>query len=206
MRWQGCMARLAGVGLGLAALAVWLIAWRWASDAAGFFAPALALTTVGCLALAVQHPVRQRELLACGLRAAGSGGALLTIAAALSLGTFLPPQVAEWASPALGHFGGPPALAFLAVTLLVVAWRGQSGRWRWAALDAATVLGVAAVWVWVQIGRQDSFPTPPTTAAVVGPRLWVLCGIAVALGGGGLLLEILRRSASRLETQWDQLH
>src|SRR4051794_30228800 len=109
MRWQGCMTRLAGVGLGLAALAVWLVAWRWASDAASFFAPTLALTAVGCLALVGQNPVRQRELLACGLRAAGGGAALLTIAAALSLGTFLPLRVVEWISPALGHFGGPPA-------------------------------------------------------------------------------------------------
>ena len=64
--------------------------------------------------------------------AAGVGAVILAIGAALSLGAFLPLPVAEWLSPALGRFGGPPALGLLAVALLITAPRGGGGGWRGA--------------------------------------------------------------------------
>lgn len=194
MTWKRVMARLAGIGLGLALLTSWLVAWHWASDAAGFFAPALVIVGLICLTLAHLGRAQQHPLVACGLRTAGGGAVLLASAAALSLGAFLPPQVAEWVSPALGRFGGPPALLILASALLVAAQRGWTGRWRESALDAATLLVVAAAWVWEQTTRQESFPTPPTTAAIIGPRLRVLLVLGVALGAVGVVLTILRRT------------
>ncbi len=179
---QGLPTRLAGGALGLTLLLGWLALWRLASDAAGLFAPMLAAGGVAALVIAHQRRARAYPFVAAGLRTAGIGAIVLAVGAALSLGALLPPGVAAWASPTLGRFGGPVALGGLALALLAVARRCRSERRRGIALDAAMLLSVAAAWIWVQTTRQVSFPTPPTTAAIIDPRLRALCGLGLALG------------------------
>lgn len=198
MRWRavagkGWMARLAGTVLGFALLAAGLVAWHLASDAAGFFAPVLALVALACLAGAGRGAAGGHPLALAASRAAGGGAALLAVAAALSLGALLPPRAAAWLSPALGRFGGPPALALLALALLVIAWRGRASRRRDAALDAATLLGLLVPWLWVQTTRQATFPTPPTIGPIVEARLWLLCGLAAPLVATGAALDVAGR-------------
>ncbi len=173
--------------LGLSILAAWLIAWHVVSDAAGFFAPATLLFGLLCLLLGQHATMRRAPLLARALRCAGWCAVALGVAASLSLGAFLPTRLAEWISPALGRFGGPLALLLVALALLysgvIRRYRSPDGR----ALDLATFAFVLAIWLQVQIGRQVTFPPPPTIATFLAPRLTFLFWVASLLALGALV-------------------
>jgi hypothetical protein len=188
--------------LGLALLAGELALWRLVFDEAGFFAPIMALTGGVSLALAAFLSRRGRNLLGRAIRITGYGATLLAIAAALSLGAFLPPMLAEWLSPVLGRFGGALALGIVAVGAAIAALRGPE-RWRRTALDLATITGIGAPWLWTQTARQINFLPPPTTAATLMPRLQLLFGLALVLGIGAIVLSVPQRQ-HRAE-RWQQL-
>jgi hypothetical protein len=194
--------RLAGVLLGCGLLAVVLVAWRLFSDAATLFAPLLALVGIG--GLGVAHALRARlQTLGClALRTAGWGAIGLAIAASFSLGVFLPTGVAAWIGPALGRFGGPPALLLCAIALLVV---GVLRRPRYPddrALDLATFLAVSAFWLQAQLARQISFPQPPTVPSILETRLTALAWLAVGLAAAALVLRWNERSRPTGKHPW----
>ncbi|HEX5505210.1 MAG TPA: hypothetical protein VFW96_21515, partial [Thermomicrobiales bacterium] len=189
----GRVRRPAGVVLGLALVAGWLAAWRWASDAADLFAPATALA--GLVVLALARLCRPEEAWASarvGLRVAGGVALGLAVAASLSLGAFLPAGLAAWASPVLGRFGGAAALALLAAGLALAAATGLARR-RDLLLDAIVACALAAAWVATQVPRQAGFPPPPATGALLAPRFALL----LALGAALALLAALGWSAER---------
>ncbi|MGN6698209.1 MAG: carboxypeptidase regulatory-like domain-containing protein [Thermomicrobiales bacterium] len=190
-------ALLPGLACGVGILAAWLTAWRLLTDAAGWFAPATAIFSLCGLLLASQPLLCCRPVWRIGLRVAGATGCALAIAAALSLGGFLPASVAGWISPPLGRFGGAPALALLALAAFV------TGRARRPALllDAATFCGLASGWVWSQTRRQATFPTPPTIL-VLAPR--VLALRALALAGFTLVVVLAWRQQTAGTTLWRQ--
>jgi hypothetical protein len=163
---------------GAGALAAWFIAWRLLTNAAGWFAPATAAIGLCGLLLASQPPLRCRPVWRGGLRVAGVTGCVLAIAASLSLGSFLPASIAGWLSPPLGRFGGAPALALLALAALAAFVTGKT-RQPALLLDATTICGLAAGWVWTQTRRQATFPTPPTTQ-ILAPRVTALLALALA--------------------------
>src|SRR5213079_955288 len=89
-----------------------------------------------------------------------------------------------WVSPALGRFGGGPALLIVAVGLaaliivrLVAGGPAASRAPRGLLLDAVLACGLGALWVSSQVARQPAFPPPPTTAALLVPRLVLLLGL-----------------------------
>lgn len=187
---------------GILLLGVWLVGWHLLNDAAGSFAPVT--MGAGLLALlATYHPqVVRRELLDRSLRVAGRGALLVAVAASLSLGAFLPTQVAAWVSPALGRFGGASALLLLA---LAFAYIGVVRRFRRPddrALDLATLLTVTAVWLNLQTERQINFPPPPTVPALLDSRLNSLAWLATALGGVALALRWNERATATAKRPW----
>ncbi len=181
-------ATLPGLALGLALLAGWIVGWRVLRDAADEFAPAT--VAAGLLAWVAAHSAfcRRRPALVAGLRWGGYGAVALGVAAALSLGAFLPPAVADWVSPPLGRFGGFAALGLLAAFLALAGPAGFLRGPRGPVLDAIALAGFAALWVRRQVERQLSFPTPPTTVEELTPRLALLAGLALAGAGGAAIL------------------
>src|SRR6478672_1525209 len=103
-----------GIVAGVALVTAWLLVWRLLSDAAGLFAPATALFGLACLLLSLVGPLERWPGLLAALRTAAWVSLALAVAASLSLGAFMPPRLAEWVSPALGRFGGGPALLIVA--------------------------------------------------------------------------------------------
>ncbi|MDP9372110.1 MAG: hypothetical protein M3Q65_06590, partial [Chloroflexota bacterium] len=91
-------ALLPGVGLGLAILVGWLVAWRLLSGEAARFAPATALVGLACWVLSARYAASPRPALPVGLRVAAWGALGLAVAASFSLGAFLPPALADWVS------------------------------------------------------------------------------------------------------------
>src|SRR5438034_1034312 len=106
-----------GIVPGMALVTAWLLAWRLLSDAAGLFAPAVALFGLACLLLSLARPLGRWRAAPTALRTAAWVGLLLAVAASFSLGAFMPPRLAEWVSPALGRFGGGLALLVVAIGL-----------------------------------------------------------------------------------------
>jgi len=202
-RWRWTEQALRGFAagaLGLALLAGALALWGLLLNEAGFFAPAVAIAGIGGMTLASFLSRRGSLLLGRTLRVTGGGALLLAVAAALSLGAFFPPLVADWLSPALGRFGGALALGILAIAALFAALRSIGG-WQRTALDLATIAGVGAAWIWTQTARQINFPPPPTTAETLAPRLQLIFAFALALGGGAVVLSGLSSSGSTARRQ-----
>src|SRR3982750_133411 len=98
-----------GIVLGLALVSAWLVAWHLLSNAAGLFALATALFGLICLLLS-SMPSGRWPAARTAFGTAARVAMVLAVAAAFSLGAFIPAKLAEWASPALGRFGGLPAL------------------------------------------------------------------------------------------------
>ncbi len=191
-RRRGNLAANSGGGaLGVLLVAGLLVLWRLSVDAAGFFAPAFAALGLTGLFLGRRTAARYRPVAAWALRVAGSLALVLALAASLSLGAFLPPRVAEWASPALGRFGGALALGLLAAAALLCALRAPQSRRR--SLDWAVFLGAGAAWIWTQTARQIAFPPAPTVAETVAGRLQLLLVLGVALGLLALVLAVYQR-------------
>src|SRR5207237_3393448 len=80
----------AGSALGLGLLLAWLLAWRLVADAAEWFAPATACVGLIAWPLSARPACRARPAVAAGLRLASWAALGLAVAAALSLGAFLP--------------------------------------------------------------------------------------------------------------------
>ena len=197
-RWRRSTA---AVVLGLGLLAAVLVLWRLLSDAAGYFAPVMAVC--GVVSLCAARHCRGRGWSEGGraLATAGVGAIGLAITAALSLGAFLPPAIAVWLSPVLGRFGGALALGVLAITALAWATIGPVAR-RGLALDLATLLGAGAVWIQVQTARQANFPTPPLTTSDPRARLLPLVALGIILGLGALALSIPWRGELIARWRW----
>lgn len=194
--WKGRAAALPGLALAMVLLGGWLAGWHVLRDDADQFAPAT--VAAGLLAWVAAHGAvaRRRPSLARGLHRAGYGAVVLGALAALSVGAFLPPAVAAWASPPLGRFGGFAALGLLAVFLALLEPAGfADARRRGQRLDAILLAGLAALWVRQQVARQADFPTPPTTAASLAPRLGLLIALAAAFALGAALLAWRERGA-----------
>lgn len=168
------LSSVIALGMGLALLGLWLVGWRLLSDAAGWFAPATALVAVALGFASLTSPLSGSPTLRLALTIAGWGATGLAVAASLSVGTFLPAGVAEWASPVLGRFGGGAALLILAIGLSVAAATGIARR-RSLALHAATGFALSALWVGSQVERQASFPhllAPPLSSPHVSTSCW----------------------------------
>jgi hypothetical protein len=194
--------RLIGVLLGCGLLAAAIVTWRLISDSAALFAPVMALVGIGGLAAARSFGERLRPLGCLALRAAGGGAIGLALAASLSLGAFLPTAVAAWLSPALGRFGGPPALLLCALAL---AWAGVLRRPRCPddrALDLATFLAVVACWLGAQLARQIAFPQPPTVPEILEARIWRLNWLAIGIAAAALVLRWNERARPTGRGHW----
>jgi len=187
---------LAGFGLGLALLGVWLVGWRLLSDAAGWFAPATALIGVVLWLISLTRQLAGLSILRVALRTAGWGAMLLAAMASLSLGAFLPAGLAEWASPVLGRFGGGAALLILGMGMFLGVATNLAHR-RGILLDLTLGFSLAALWVWTQVERQASFPPPPTTSALLSSRLDFLFVLALLLAFLSIPALWLERQASR---------
>ena len=187
---------------GLLLLAAWLVGWRILSDAAGVFATSTMSFGLLCL-LATYHPLTLgRPPLRRALGIAGRGAIGLAVAAALSLGAFLPTRVAEWVSPVLGRFGGSSALLLLAVAVI---YMGVIRRYRHPAdrsLDLATLLVVLALWLRTQTARQIAFPPPPTLPAILDSRLALLDWLTLGLAAAALLLRWNERVPATAKRPW----
>ena len=201
----------------LATVIGWLGLWHLASNAADGFASATAFAGLVGWALSVSgmrnaerrtrnelHPrlfriphSAFRILLTAGYILLG-----LAVAASLSLGAFLPAGFAEWASPALGRFGGPLALTLISVGLITAVAAGLVAKRQGAALDAAMACGLAAFWVGSQVERQATFPTPPTTASLLASRFDILFILGTILALASVLAWLAKQRASeQLKTQ-----
>ena len=182
---MGRASLLSGFVLGLVLLGVWLVGWRLLSDSASWFAPATALFAVALVFLTRTSRLAESPTLGAALTTASLGAAILAVAASLSLGSFLPARLGEWASPVLGRFGGGAALLILSIGLGVAGATGITQR-RGMAFHAATGFALSALWVWSQVERQASFPPPPSNASLLSPRfdLMLVLGLLFALFAG----------------------
>ncbi len=159
-----------GVCLAAGILTGWLILWRLASNAAGWFAPATALLGLVCWYLTFVYPIQKRAISRIGLKLAAWAAIWLAIGASFSLGAFLPAGVAEWVSPVMGKFGSNVALWGLAIGIALPVFSGLVRRWRGVLLDLAMLCGLAALWVGQQTELQAAFPPPPLALANLGHR------------------------------------
>jgi hypothetical protein len=143
---------------------------------------------------------RLKSWLSGVLKLVGWLAVTLVVLASLSLGTFLPAGVADWASPELGRFGGMVGLGVLALLF------GGLAVWKQKALllDFGLGCGLGAAWVGPSVAMQAQFPPPPTTAAVQGQRLDTIfyIGVAFLLIGFGLRFWTLGKVFARSFWRW----
>lgn len=190
---RGRAATVSALALGALIVAAWLVGWHLLADAAAFFAPATVAVGVGALVAGGCLAGRIGPTAARALPVAGGGAVGLAVVAALSLGAFLPTGLAAWVSPALGRFGGGPALLLLAGALVVAGVLRRPACPDGRALDLAALCAVAAGWVWVQTGRQIAFPPPPTVPTFVPGRITAIALAATLLAGVVVVVRGLRQ-------------
>lgn len=186
--------------VGIAGLIIWLGLWKFITGgAAQPFALATALFAAA--AFTISEIIQQyypHKIGATSFKVSGWLAVSLVIAAALSLGTFLPAGLAEFASPILGRFGGTAGFLVLAVVFSGLALV-QKRPWL---LDLGLGCGLAAGWLGPTVARQAKFPPPPTGDAILYDRLEFVFYIAAGLLLVAYVLKIRRKDNIYVRPLW----
>lgn len=190
--WPG----LVGAVLALAGVAAFLWLWNTFIFSGQWFSLVLALLGAACWLTAYLVP--GPHLLWTAFIVAGRICALLSVAAGLGLGAFLPPGVADFLCPALGKFGGAGGLLALAGVFAARGLVFKRSGW----LDLAFFCLIGADWVSTETVAQADFPPAPLTkedwAGLLGILLWVALGSGAVAG----VLSLVREWGWAARTFW----
>jgi acetyl esterase/lipase len=181
-----------GFIVGMLLVAVLLSGWFFVAGAAGWFAPFFAVIGVGGLWLH-RLSVGKNDFITGLGRTVGWVSLTLALAAAFSLGAFLPAVVAEFGSPVLGKWGGVIALVIIAIGIAPLAMRQIWQERKHGLADIVLFCTVAAIWLSDQLPRQAVFPQLPSNADLWQTRLSMLTAWAVIAYLAGLTFSIISR-------------
>lgn len=167
---------LAGVVLALVPVGLVLRLWNLFVNSGQWFSLVFAGLAAACFLAAYLVP--RPPLLRLALAAGGWFCALLSLAAGLGLGAFLPLGMADLLSPALGLFGGLAGLTVLTAIFLVRGLVLKKSGW----LDLALFCAIGADWVALNTAAQANFPPAPTIKTGWAGLLFLLFWLALGCG------------------------